>query len=35
MERFDPAIERCPFRMLCMASGTALLIFVSALLVLG
>ena len=35
MERFDPAIQRCPFRMLCMASGVALLIFLFALLLLG
>ncbi len=35
MERYDPAISRCPFMLLCGASASALLVFVGALHVLG
>jgi hypothetical protein len=32
MERFDPALHRCPFSHLCMSSAAASLVFVTALL---
>ncbi|TCM30719.1 hypothetical protein EDF59_12617 [Novosphingobium sp. ST904] len=35
MERYDPAIQSCPFGLLCGMSLTALALFVMALLLFG
>ncbi|EIZ78242.1 hypothetical protein WSK_3217 [Novosphingobium sp. Rr 2-17] len=35
MDRFDLAFQECPCALLCAASGTALLVFLAALLTLG